>query len=264
VQGLPWLAVLSLHQSKMRKLELSSCPRLRVAKASKCAELRTVDLRGAASLQRLSFHSCTELRGLRGMEHLGALKALELDRCGLVKTLSLRLAELEELDVSRCRRLQAMDVAGLSALQEVKIQACVSLQRVDGLEGLGALRCMKVEACDKLGKLQLGGLTALRAVTMCEPCGQLQDGLRGLPALTSLTVKGTHQRMLDLRGLSALQELRLWDWERLQEVVGLGQLRLWEVRPGYVRPTKGDSADSLVAHLQEKGVVFTPDSHSGE
>jgi hypothetical protein len=67
---------------------------------------------------------------------------------------------------------------------------------------------------------------------------------------------------LDLGGLSALQELRLWMCGGLQEVVGLPDLheiRLWVAnaasrRDGRKKST-GMSAEALMAQLKGMGVV---------
>jgi hypothetical protein len=213
-------------------------------------------------------HASNDVQGMP------SLRVLRLAWCEDLKVLHLcGCSGLRVVELLNCSRLEVVDVRGAPALQELLIIGCLDLKvwypTTHALEQRDRLRR---ELLQDIGSVKLRqGVRRQRLIELDRAdraCQATQtslhvDGLRQLGRLTSLAFdcRQLGHCVLDVTGLTSLQELKLSVSWRLWEVVGLGNLhetlRLWEVIPwegSKGQRAAGDSAESLITHLKQSGI----------
>ncbi|PKI57490.1 hypothetical protein CRG98_022141 [Punica granatum] len=216
--------------------------------------IETLNVSNLKSLAYVDVRGCTRLKGLDGLDKLGALmrlniagcKSIEklpdlsnlkslqnLNACGCEKLQGLdgldKLGALTRLSISGCKSIERLpDLSNLKSLQHLVAYGCEKLQGLDGLDKLGALTWLSIGGCKSIERLpDLSNLKSLQDLG-AYGCEKLQglDGLDKLGALTWLSIGGCKsiERLPDLSNLKSLQDLDAHGCEKLQGLDGLDKL----------------------------------------
>ncbi|KAA0043493.1 putative disease resistance protein [Cucumis melo var. makuwa] len=239
--------------SKLRSLNLSKTGIEKLPSSlSKLDELRSINLRGCHCLKALPI-----LKRLVKLQLLDISGATSLERLG-DKSIN-TLQDLQQLDLSQTQIVHVPFLKNMKQLSRLSYRDCKELIRLPNLRGLSGLQVLDVSGALKLKEIQddtfsednnLKMLDLSRTAVSCLPCTirnlsnlellnlsemsklvELEDDIfNNMACLRHLNLsKSLVEKLPSLNGLVNIQELKLQECSKLQELPSLTTLKKLEV-----------------------------------
>ncbi|CAN1810737.1 Disease resistance protein L6 [Linum perenne] len=249
---IPWI-----HSSKLKEMELKSMKRITMVESKEDTMLpssltqltiwgvelkQILNLKNLGNFTKLRLWECPNLEEIQGMEGLKSLQVLQIDGAeklarihGLGNLMSCSSCKLTQLKISKCPILREVvtfeqqddDDGGSAGEREryvlVQIESLVTMEIVDSpsidwrsiprLSKFPMLKYLTVKNIDEESASQQGQ-------------HQLLDVRENLRELVQLKVSNVDsKRILNLKNLGKLIELRLWECPNLEEIHGMEGLK---------------------------------------
>ena len=125
-----------------------------------CSHLRSVSgIEVLHSIQEVSFYHCTELNSIRSISQLINLKSVSIEQCNSIFSIDEVLANssLQKLTISNCRNLLEIAIPERCRLIELKLHSNEHLCQINNLSNLLGLQVLLIEDCNTLTDLEAIG-----------------------------------------------------------------------------------------------------------